>query len=605
MYMEQTPQNPTGEPAQPVKRSRIWLIVFVIAGLTISGYLIFANMQNQWPFRVSVPDLSFQTSATPAVIPSLITSPIPTPTPDPTADWKIYKNEKYGFLLKYPIQFTTDYVESENPGSINSELRLYDEKEPDKTKLELRITKGIFDPQNLFDLLTTSTQVAIGKGDFKAIVYDASDPVSNKLYIQQNGLLFTFSGMDSQTPLIQQIIASTEFFPSNVQCETRFLRIGFSQGTDLQPGSRIYRKENGNWKYVFEKEWNQNAADPLCVDEYAFDIGIPDDILAGFSHGWWSKLTTPDAASWNTSADSSIGLRFKYPSDWSPFRADENAGILYSQKASGWNGPLTIHAGMFERNADWPITNVERVQFGNISGVMIASGQDGTIMNGQVISRSGAYLFLVFEDRGLSYSGRTIKELTSFEYSYSYDPRTGEQGEIEKAASAEFAAILKSVEFPGKQRKLLNLSFSESTGKIFFVETSASDPLALYSFDTNSGKLAKMQVSPFYAGLGEKVMSPNGKKIASTIEPNPMYEQGKKLFVLDLERDDVSIPVTLSGSETLNRCVNTCAEANSDDIKWLNDHKIQYAVFDKAQTSTDRSGNKVFMQKELRQVTLH
>lgn len=45
-------------------------------------------------------------------------APCPT-TPDPTADWKTYKNEKYGFEMKYPSDFkisdTYDFLHTGNP----------------------------------------------------------------------------------------------------------------------------------------------------------------------------------------------------------------------------------------------------------------------------------------------------------------------------------------------------------------------------------------------------------------------------------------------------------------------------------------------------------
>jgi len=34
--------------------------------------------------------------------------PTPTPTPDETANWKTYTNEKYGFTLKYPPEWSID-----------------------------------------------------------------------------------------------------------------------------------------------------------------------------------------------------------------------------------------------------------------------------------------------------------------------------------------------------------------------------------------------------------------------------------------------------------------------------------------------------------------
>lgn len=55
----------------------------------------------------------------------------PTPTPDPTANWKMYKNEKYGFGFKYPENWRIT-----NDTTTKGEIEFYDDTK--KIKISFR-----------------------------------------------------------------------------------------------------------------------------------------------------------------------------------------------------------------------------------------------------------------------------------------------------------------------------------------------------------------------------------------------------------------------------------------------------------------------------------
>jgi len=128
--MDQIPQIPTSEPPKP-RRSKMWLIGFVVAGLAVSGCLAYANSQNQWPFKVTLPELlpapSKAINSSAPTLPSLnpLFVPVISPSdsssisfgfsgPDSTVGWKTYKNVGYGIEIKYP----TSYEVKEYPDSV-------------------------------------------------------------------------------------------------------------------------------------------------------------------------------------------------------------------------------------------------------------------------------------------------------------------------------------------------------------------------------------------------------------------------------------------------------------------------------------------------------
>ena len=110
---ENAPQNPT-LPKKPFSKKKIVIIVlgilfFLFLGLPISGYILF---QTKDPLSKWIGNES-NIKTTPSVTNTI------SPTPDPTADWKTYRNDKYGFEFKYPVEYIEEPQEKPYIASID------------------------------------------------------------------------------------------------------------------------------------------------------------------------------------------------------------------------------------------------------------------------------------------------------------------------------------------------------------------------------------------------------------------------------------------------------------------------------------------------------
>lgn len=97
--LTETPINPLVNSSSSNKSVLIVLLVIFFA--VLSSLITYLLVKSQTSFQ------------TPVASPTPIVQTSPAPTPDPTADWKTYKNEKYGFQIKYH----PDLNPKETPGS--------------------------------------------------------------------------------------------------------------------------------------------------------------------------------------------------------------------------------------------------------------------------------------------------------------------------------------------------------------------------------------------------------------------------------------------------------------------------------------------------------
>ncbi len=96
----------------------------------------------------------------------------------------------------------------------------------------------------------------------------------------------------------------------------------------------------------------------------------------------------------------------------------------------------------------------------------------------------------------------------------------------------------------------------------------------IYKFDLTSGNCQEMEISQILADFGVRVLSPDQKFLAVSLET----DEAKELQLLDLVNDKSSILVELEENETLNGGYG--ALANHFDIQWIDNQKIQYTVFE-------------------------
>jgi hypothetical protein len=89
-----------------------WKIGFLV---TVALFLATAGVLGFYVFKAREGKMAPQPTQAPTSIPTLV----PTPTPDPTANWETYRNQEYGFEVRYPLEF--QFV-SEGPNSAQQVL---------------------------------------------------------------------------------------------------------------------------------------------------------------------------------------------------------------------------------------------------------------------------------------------------------------------------------------------------------------------------------------------------------------------------------------------------------------------------------------------------
>jgi hypothetical protein len=93
-------EQPVMTPQQPQTR---WLFLVLALVVALAVYAGVAYWQGVWPFSEEM-IIEGSPKPTPTLAPGTIT---PTPTLDPTVNWETYRNNEYGFEVKYPRDWDT------------------------------------------------------------------------------------------------------------------------------------------------------------------------------------------------------------------------------------------------------------------------------------------------------------------------------------------------------------------------------------------------------------------------------------------------------------------------------------------------------------------
>lgn len=242
------PARPVNEIPHP--KSKFKLILFIVILLIIVGGGAYYLGAKQNKLIVG----NQQTSPT-------IAPPIPTSTPDPTANWKTYKNEKYGFEVKYP----NNYAISTQSGSFVAP-NIISFKPPaeimftvDDNPRNLSLSEWVKSDIVIHDLSIKWQSIIVGSveslkspisGNMDGGVgYSALIPQKNKVY----SLLFSTKapGAEAELKVFDQMLSTFKFTDQN-------------QTTDTSTW-----KTYQNSQYGFEIKYPDNPRWTFRTDEYS------------------------------------------------------------------------------------------------------------------------------------------------------------------------------------------------------------------------------------------------------------------------------------------------------------------------------------------------
>lgn len=141
------------------------VVVILVLGIAVTGHFAgayyMANYKNfpLWPFEVSVP------------VPTFTSRPSPVAIPDSTADWQTYRNDEYGFEVKYSSDWTfklDDGITFNPAKGIFDLVKLGPRQNPNGVSFDDGATLGFMVADNLNGEIKKYTTVGKGEDPFSA-----------------------------------------------------------------------------------------------------------------------------------------------------------------------------------------------------------------------------------------------------------------------------------------------------------------------------------------------------------------------------------------------------------------------------------------------------
>lgn len=185
-----TPIPPSSPKASKGKAK--FLIPLIILALLVGGYFALAKYQNLWPFENSGKEQEISGQA------------------NETADWKTYRNEEYGFEVRYPNSW------SEVNGSFYSYLTPEAALEGESPySLRIRVLEKATENQEAGPVECIKNLINYKVNNFPAQRYtdscDYSEPTWFKVFLDNKIITGTNYSGDSDYVIIDQILSTFRF----------------------------------------------------------------------------------------------------------------------------------------------------------------------------------------------------------------------------------------------------------------------------------------------------------------------------------------------------------------------------------------------------------